>query len=244
MQFLNWGKQSSIFGLPICLALIFAAFFNIYGINELLNLVRVDRPYLVFHNLGTLVSQRFDFPRVYLLIKMVTGVLWGCVILINVAIFRRAAWLAYVILGFAALYYAELTVGLCYGIYAFAIDDYLESKYSLRRVHIHSPFPWPTHFWVLLMVNLVVDFLFATVVLDMHWSYIKILQHNGSGWESKAYFEIHQSEGETVATLQEQWDARMGLESKQQPELDRAIKREELQRRLRDNEETPLITEV
>lgn len=243
MQLFQWGRQGSIFGLPIGLALIFVAFFNIFSIYELYSLVSINQYFIVYHFLGSLISSTFDLTRIYFLIKMATGVLWGVIVLLNVAIFRRSVFIAYITLGFACLYYCELTAGLSYGIYAFAQNLFVESNPSYRRIHLKSIFAWPTHFWIFLATNVFVDFVIASIVLDMHWSFIKILQHNGSGWERKAYFEIHQSEGQTVATLQAQWDARMGLQNKHDPEAEHAMHQKSVSRKPQ-SENTPLITEV
>lgn len=231
MDLFTCGRKGTIFGVPIAGALCFSVFVHFYSISELVSLIA--RSHINFHSLGTLDSPSFDFPRVYLLVKMATSLLWGAIILLNVAIFRRSILLAYVTLGFAHLFYGELFCGLIYGIWAFFREQYLEQRYAMRTGGFTN------RYWLSLAGNVFFHTIIASIVFDMHWSYVMILAHKGNGWESKAYFEIHQSEGETVATLQAQWDARMGLQGKGPG---RTLRQDQLPKQ-RD-EKTPLFTDV
>lgn len=228
MKCCAFGERATVLGSPIGLALILTAFFYFYSISELLSLLRVDPPYIVYHYMGTMFSVSFDFPRKYFLIKMFTAVFWSMTTLANVSFCSRTVWFAYITFSWSCLYYLELFCGLLYSLYAFKNDLFIESQYALRRHHLKTPLSWPSHFFVAFTANLLVDALVAWIVLDMNWSFIKILQHNGSGWESKAYYEIHQCEGETVATLQAEWDAKMGLQGKQDPDVEKAMKWERI----------------
>lgn len=191
MQWFNWGKQSNIFGLPIGFALVIESLVNLYRLTELRYLLNKDWIYLVFHDFGTVWSESVGDPaRMYMLSKMILGVLWGLLTLLNIALLGKAVWLAITTFVLACLFYALLTFGILYGVFFYFHGDFLEFKPALSAVHFYSPFPWPAHFWISLVVTIVVSFLLSNIAIDAHLSFMKILQHGGTGWENKAYFQI------------------------------------------------------
>lgn len=214
MRWLQWGRQSSIFGLPIALVLITVAFWNISYIAHLRAMLDTSR-YLSFLGLGQLSRPTFSLARVYLLCRILLNVTWGVTSLLNVILFQRVIWMAYASLCLGCLSYLYEVIGLLFAVVLFTAgarpDGFVDFRPIFQQMDLY-PIPWPSRFYLFFALNLVTFLMGIIIILDAHLSYVKIVQVKGNGWERKAYYEIHQSEGETVATLQEHWDARMGIQ--------------------------------
>lgn len=191
MEFLKWGKQSNVFGLPIALALIIEAIMNLYGLAHSTYLFEA-RPVVVnVLGLGTVYSEfTTDLARIYSISRTVICTCWGFLTLLNVLVLTRAAVLARITLSCACLYFVHAVFGVIYGFVLYFRGSYLEFNEELASRFMLTPFPWNTHFWVTSVVNIAVYSLFAVIALDMHLSFFNILQAGGSGWESKAHYQI------------------------------------------------------
>lgn len=158
-------------------------------------------------------------------IKIVTQVIWALVIVASVGIFRKTDSIRKFMLYFPWIYALQMLYFFGYAFYAFSFPElrYLAEQelWFLKRYGLNQgPLAWPVRFYVFYPLAGLGFAVVLSIIWEAHLSYYRVLSVGGSGFEGKAFYEIHLQSGDTVQTLQDKWDSRLGIEKAKRDDLE------------------------